>query len=158
MNVWTEVLASHGDVFVPVLVDLDDFERLGGRSLSIGSHGYAQMFDGTVQLLHRWIFGISGRGYSQIVDHVNRDRLDNRRTNLRVIDGSLSNANRPQAETAKNVYRTRYGRWETKVKWRGQRISLGTYATYDEGRAAVAAFRVEHPETLPPRKTERTPT
>jgi hypothetical protein len=92
------------------------------------------------------------------VDHINRDKLDNRRVNLRVVDGSLSNANRPQAETAKNVYRDRHGRWQAKLKWRGQSITLGTFDTYEEGRAAVVAWRAQHPESLPPTTTERTRT
>lgn len=151
MNEHVAVYASHGDYLVPVLVDPEDASRLGVRKLSIGSHGYPQMFaDGRVQLFHRWLFGVSGKGYRQIVDHLNRDRFDNRRANLRVIDGSLSNANRPQAERALNVYQTRRGRWEAKVKWRGERIHLGTHDEREDALAAVARWRGENPETLSP--------
>lgn len=147
------VYARQGDLMVPVLVD-DDFAHAG--KLSIASHGYVQMTPpgaGKVQLLHRWLLGLQV-GDRRIGDHINRDRLDNRQANLRAIDGSLSNANRPQAETAKNVYRMR-NRWQAKVKWRGERIALGTFATFEEGRAAVAAFRATHPETLPPQLLDR---
>lgn len=143
-------MARHGDIYVPVLVDHVDADRLAGHSLSIGSHGYAHAtLDGYQQLVHRWLLGLR-TGDRRVGDHLNRDKLDNRRGNLRVIDGSLSNANRSQAETARNVYPTRYGRWVAKVKWRRERHWLGTFSTEDDALAAVARWRAEHPETLPP--------
>jgi hypothetical protein len=145
--------ASSGEEFLDVQLDVDDFLRLNGRSVSVGSHGYAQVWmDRKVQTLHRWLFGLSGKGYSVLVDHLNRDRLDNRRENLRLVDGSLSNANRPQAVVpGVNVYRTRHGRYQVKFKWRGQVHYLGTFADQAAAEAHLEAYRRAHcPESIPP--------
>lgn len=47
---------------LPVWVDADDVKRLKGRKLAIGSHGYAQIWDGErTVLLHRWLMGCKVR-------------------------------------------------------------------------------------------------
>lgn len=141
------VPASAGDFTVEVLVDQEDFERLAGRKLSIGSHGYAQMWDGKVMLLHRWIMNIpEGTGYRAIVDHINHDVLDCRRANLRIVTPTESNLNRRVAERdlPRNVYRTPSGkRYVAKIKRHRKIRNLGTFDTADDAAAAVAAAQAE---------------
>ena len=61
---------------VRAVLDFEDFTRLGGRNLSLGSHGYAQMWDDKlVTLVHRWVAGAKPRD-GRIVDHLNGDRLE----------------------------------------------------------------------------------
>jgi hypothetical protein len=68
------VSAKDRDDVVAVL-DFEDFTRLAGRKLSLGSHGYAQMWDEElVTLVHRWVMGAKRRD-GRIVDHFNGDRL-----------------------------------------------------------------------------------
>jgi hypothetical protein len=53
---------------VRAVLDFEDFTRLGGRKLSLGSHGYAQMRDDKpVTLVHRWVVGAKPRD-GRIVD------------------------------------------------------------------------------------------
>lgn len=137
-----EVVTPTGQV---VLLDVDDLARLNGRSVSIGSHGYAQIWEHPrVLLLHRWLLGL-GVGDPRLGDHINGDKLDNRRENLRIVTPAESNLNR--SVKGRGVYRTRNGkRWQAKVAHgRGGRATyLGTFDTADEAEAAVAAFRAEH--------------
>lgn len=149
-----EVLASHGDVFVPVLVDLADYERLGGRGISIGSHGYPQVWvPPTCYLLHRWVLDLSTGDRRRMGDHRNRDVLDCRRRNLRVVDASTSNVNRTPSDGAGvGAYRTRYGKWQARVQWRRERIYLGTFIEHGDAIAAVQQWRDDHPETRPPER------
>lgn len=58
------------------------------------TEGYASYQDGRrTRLLHRELLG--GDGLSGLyVDHQNRDRLDNRRENLRIVTGTENNLNR----------------------------------------------------------------
>ena len=75
------VIAKAGDDMVAVL-DFKDFTRLDGRKLLLGSHGYTQMWDDKyVTLVHRWVMGAKPKD-GRIVDHLNGERLDDRRTNL----------------------------------------------------------------------------
>lgn len=139
------VPAKAGDIYVEVLMDEEDVERLAGRKLSIGSHGYAQMWDDGVTLVHRWIMNIPvGTGYRVIVDHINHDVLDCRRSNLRVVSPTQSNLNRRVAarELPLGVYRAKSGkRYVAKIKRYRKSRNLGTYDTPEEAAAAVEAAR-----------------
>jgi hypothetical protein len=139
------VPAKAGDVYVDVPMDEEDVARLAGRKLSIGSHGYAQMWDGQVMLLHRWLMDIpDGTGYRVIVDHINRNVLDCRRANLRVVTPTESNLNRRIAarELPLGVYRNGSSkRYVAKIKRHRKNHSLGTYDTPEEAAAAVEAAR-----------------
>lgn len=73
-------------------VDLRDAERIHFPLRT--TEGYASYQDGRkTRLLHRELKG--GTSLSGLyVDHKNRDRLDNRRGNLRVVTGTENNLNR----------------------------------------------------------------
>lgn len=139
------VPAKAGDIYVDVLLDEEDVERLAGRKLSIGSHGYAQMWDGQVLLLHRWLMNIpDGTGYRVIVDHINHDVLDCRRENLRVVTPTESNLNRRVAarDLPLGVYRTASGkRFVAKIKRYRKNHNLGTFDSPEEAKAAVDSAR-----------------
>lgn len=145
MRAYLEVPASHPDGFKTVLLDVEDYERLGTRVLSIGSHGYAQMWTGvTVALLHRWLMDVpDGTGYRLIVDHINRDPLDCRRENLRIVTPSQSNLNRAIAarDLPLGVYRTRTGRYRAALKRNRVNYHLGTFDSPERAADAVAAAR-----------------
>lgn len=142
------VYARRKDELVPVLVD-DDFSHPG--RLSIGSHGYVQLWvDGRMQTLHRWLMGATGLGYRVLVDHRNRDKFDCRRANLRRVTPSVSNRNRaPSDNPTAGTYRTRSGRWHAAFKWHRHIHHVGTYDTQAEAVAELAAYRQRHaPESL----------
>lgn len=155
---WIELPASNGHSRTPatVLVDLDTHERLAGRRLSIGSHGYAQVWDRPgMMLLHRWIMQVPvGVGYRLIVDHINRNPLDCRRQNLRIVTASESNLNRqlrPRALPV-GVTLTQSGRYQARIKRNRQSQYLGLYDTPDEAALAVRRAReaIDRPEFLDP--------
>jgi hypothetical protein len=88
------------------------------------------------------------------VDHANGDRLDNRRSNLRLCDQTLNNANRRAGKPSRSGFRGVYfdnnsaahpSPWLAEIQVRRVRIRLGHHATpeiaaraYD--RAARDAF------------------
>jgi hypothetical protein len=129
-----------GDNAVTVLVD-DDWEYDG--RLGIGSHGYCWMYDSVRNqvLVHRHLLGLR-TGDGLFGDHINRNRLDNRRSNLRAVSGSVSNLNRPQMDGEfVNIYRTRTGRWEAKFIWQRQRHHVGTFDDRLKAKEALTAYR-----------------
>lgn len=158
MEDWVKVPASAGkdaageQITVLVLVDTVDYIRLGDRKLSIGSHGYAQMWDPPqgVMLLHRWIMAMpAGTGYSVIVDHINKDVLDCRRNNLRCVSPAESNMNRTivERELPLGVYRVRSGRYTVRLARNRVDAIFGTYDTIEEA-SAVAAAAYQNPDLI----------
>lgn len=130
---------------VVAVLDFEDFTRLDGRRLSLGSHGYAQMWDDDlVTLVHRWVAGAKPRD-GRIVDHFNGDRLDDRRANLRFVTAAESSANVKvhAASGYRGVYRNR-GRWAAAGKTRGRLYHLGTYDTPEEAALVAHLWRLEN--------------
>lgn len=136
------VLASSKAGPVPILLDRVDAERLPGRGMALGSHGYAQIwFDGQNTPLHRWILGAK-RGDGRIVDHIDRDRLNNRRSNLRFVTPQENSANRrcSAASGHRGVY-ARHGRWYAQGKVDGHNYHLGVYDTAEDAAHAADQWR-----------------
>lgn len=113
----------------------------------LGRTGYAVRWrDGGTVYLHRDLLGLA-RGDAREVDHRNRDKLDNRRSNLRVVTRRENAQNLPsQRGTSgfRGVARTAGGRWTAQVKLDGRKRHLGTFATEGAAAAAAAAFRRAH--------------
>lgn len=78
------------------LLDDADAERLQGRTLYRHSAGYVCLYhEGRTVLLHRWV---TSAEQGQVVDHVNHDRFDCRRSNLRVGSNADNMMNRLRNE------------------------------------------------------------
>lgn len=102
-----------------VYVDAEDKALIGGFSWHIGS-GYAvaeigSRKEGTRKVIrmHRLIMGEP----NGIVDHINRNKLDNRRSNLRLSDRSKNGMNRPKPANNTSGYKGVSYHSKTK-KWR----------------------------------------
>lgn len=122
------------------VVVYDDDVVLPGR-LSVGSHGYAQFWNGkTCVLFHRWLLGLV-KGDGKVADHRNRDVMDCRRANLRAVTPSESNMNRSIAlrSLPLGVYQTRSGRYQARIQRGTIKRYLGTHDTIEAASAAVRA-------------------
>ena len=135
-----------------VLVD-DDLELPG--SVSMSGNGYPQVTNpatGKAIPLHQFIMGTAGRKHEVIVDHINRNPLDNRRENLRLLTPAQSNLNRKDRVRTYNlppgVYHNRK-KYIARVTRDYKRHNLGTYATIEEASDAVQRFKQEHDSPLP---------
>lgn len=128
-----------------VLIDADVAERFACSSF--GSTGaksglpYATVFlENRNRSLHRAVYGAVEPGVQ--IDHQNRDRLDCRRSNLRVASRSQNLANRgAQANNTsgfKGVRREkRTGRWVGRIGGIHGSLHLGTF---DTPEAAARAY------------------
>ena len=101
----------------------------------------------TTVRMHRIIAGATD---NELVDHINHDTLDNRRTNLRRCDSVRSAQNRRRHTDSRGKYKGVHmeaGRYRARICVRGKYVHLGNYLSEEEAaRAFDVAARVTHGE------------
>lgn len=69
------------------------------------------------------------------VDHINLDKLDNRRNNLRIVTGSQNKMNRLVQKNNRNGLKGitfEAGKWRVRIQANGNRYNIGSYSTQKE--------------------------
>lgn len=118
------------------LVDFDIFKKLKNVPLSSLNGGYAVLYKGTGRrnglLLHRFIMNAKS---GEVVDHINRNKSDSRRKNLRTVtrQGNAQNIAGRSASGFKGVVAHRGG-FCVYFRRGGRTVNLGIY-----DKAEVAA-------------------
>lgn len=129
-----------------ILVDADIAAQYDGR-VYVSSHGYARLTD-TDEYLHRVILGVRSRRVR--VDHINRNKLDNRRANLRKATHAQNICNSRFRSNNTSGYRGVYfckqtKRWRAQIRANGRTRQLGRFPTAEAAaRAYDAAARKLH--------------
>lgn len=127
-NHWGVILVSPDDRALLDAARWHQFQGLGRRAnYAIGRVSGAQ----SEQRLHRLI--LQG---AATVDHINRNGLDNRRSNLRSVDKFQSAQNRGRHNKTGMVLKR--GAWEVRCQVAGKRLHIGSYR---EREVAEAAYR-----------------
>jgi hypothetical protein len=132
------------------LVDAADGPMVAAYTWQMGKDGYAQRspwINGrrTTVKMHRMILGLEP-GDRRFCDHVNRDRRDNRRANLRVLTSSTNPQNRSPhtgvtSEHRGVSWRKAAGKWEAYVRANGKQVHLGLFESEEDAAAASRASR-----------------
>lgn len=78
---------------------------------------------------------------NKVVDHINHDKIDNQRENLRVVSWILSNRNKRKQEGKSSQYigvsfHKQSNRWRARMKTNGRERSLGYFDTEEEAKDA----------------------
>lgn len=116
-------------------------QQIGDLAGSLSPQGYRYLaFDGRATPAHRlaWLW-VYNEWPSGDIDHINRDRLDNRIDNLRVVTRSVNahNSAGRSASGEKGVTASSSGKtWEARIMVAKKPIYLGTYASLEEAAAA----------------------
>lgn len=81
---------------------------------------------------------------NELVDHINRNKKDNRKSNLRNTDKSINAFNAKMRSTNKSGitgvhWRKDTKKWEASIKKNYKKYTLGDYATKEEAMAARKA-------------------
>ncbi len=115
------------------LVDDSDYYRLCTRKWCLSNRGYAvhhSRSNGKRKVIYMHRIIANPPPHLQ-VDHINRNRLDNRRSNLRFATRSQNQANRaPRQRNNNSGYKgvnLSRGKWEARIRFDGQRIYLGKF-------------------------------
>ena len=120
---------KHPNTFA--LVDDEDFEHLSQWKWHLNTWGYATSTkgDNKTRWMHRVILNVP-KGVE--VDHINHDKLDNRRCNIRPCSRAENARNHPlkrnNTSGFKGVYWNKVRKkWHSRIKVDGKYISLGYY-------------------------------
>lgn len=127
-----------------ILIDEADLSIVAGRTIGL-SHGYPRIKQGQSRVpLHRVIMGAQP---GQLVDHANRNILDNRRKNLRLCTRRENGRNRKgPASHNTSGYRgvTRNRTWGAQIKIGGKNIHLGRFKTKEAAASAYDAAALRY--------------
>jgi hypothetical protein len=140
-----------GEAIAYALVDDDDAAQAEHR-WHLSAQGYAARYmrksEGLGQLLmHRAILGLT-RGDGLQCDHISRDGLDNRRSNLRVVTHAQNQQNQGARDGSTSPYRgvswvTSRGVWRADGRHHGTHF-LGYFASEEAAAAVASAFRAKY--------------
>lgn len=116
--------ARDGSIRAITRVSAEDYDQLATNRWRLTPHGYASRNmhrDGKWWSIpmHRAIMGLK-TGDPREVDHINRDRLDNRRSNLRIVTKRQQMQNQPAQRGSTSQFRgvsfhAASGKWQAEV-------------------------------------------
>jgi hypothetical protein len=149
---WIPLKARDRSIRAFTVVDGSDYARVAHLNWTLSGHGYATgaaKINGRWRtlLLHRVILGLP-HGDRRQGDHIDRDRLNNRRSNLRIVAGDLNRQNigsRGGSSKYRGVSWDRAERkWVAECKIGNRRRYLGRFASELEAARVAAEFRAVH--------------
>lgn len=124
------------------IFDIEDIEKVS----SSGKWGtnrksqyvYNQSLDeNKTVMIHHFLLGIRPHELENfVVDHINRDRRDNRKSNLRIVSLQKNAINKGMQSNNTSGYpgihfnKTRK-KWESAIKINGRKINLGRFDTFE---------------------------
>lgn len=130
---------------IELLADAEDLELLNKYSWCVSKTGYpvANIMN-KVTKMHRYILGI--KDSSIIVDHKNRNPLDNRKANLRICTITDNARNKSVSKKCKSghigIRITKHGRYNVRITANRKEIHIGNFKTLEE--AIIARNNAEN--------------
>lgn len=126
-----------GNIKAETIIDVRDKEQVCRFKWHLSDKGYARRrtSEGKTELMHHFLIG---KGE---VDHRNRNRLDNRRINLRHVNSSINRINSKIPCTNKSGYRgvswnRQIKKWTAQIYLNYKKIPIGSFD--DKVKAAKA--------------------
>ena len=139
------------------IVDVDDLELTQTRTWCIGKTGYlVASLNGKNIKLHRYLLGLTNP--SDVVDHINRNPLDNRKSNLRICSQNENSKNTKLQTNNTTGYPgiklKPNGSYYTRITVDYKEIYLGTFDNFEDAvKVRKAAERKYYGEFAPSKIT-----
>lgn len=121
------------------IIDLDDVEKCKKYKWHLRrGHGDTDYVIASLPSnfkihLHRYVLGYDGE---DDVDHINRNGLDNRKINLRIVSHSVNTSNNKHT----GIYRVKSGRYRASCCRDYKTIYIGMFDTFEEAEHARDSF------------------
>ena len=148
-------LLNHGEIVGYTIIDPETYQWARHFRWHLGSNGYPRHAS---SYLHRIVAGCAPHD-DRWADHINRDRLDNRKANLRLVRPEVSSQNvsgRHATSPYRGVSRCKQtGRWAACVDHEGRRHWVGRFDSEIAAARAAQAERMRLSEIADPQQIER---
>lgn len=135
-----------GDGFFAI-VDQEDYEKLVNFRWYRNANGYAYRSENGEHIaMHRQLMSPSTNMY---IDHVNLDKLDNRKENLRICTFNQNQHNRTLQKNNTSGFKgvtwsKRDKKWIARIKVSGKKIDLGRFTCKVEAAKAYNTAAIEY--------------
>lgn len=134
------------------LVDKDIYEEIKDYRWCYVNYKNTHFYCKNVTLgyLHRYVLGLPKNRTNDIVsDHINRNTLDCRRSNLRVCTIAENNLNQSIRKNCRSGvkgvhWNKRERAWKVEIKYKGQYKYLGRYKDFEEAKKARIDYELKH--------------
>jgi hypothetical protein len=105
-------------------------------------HGYRRIkIKGNLFQVHRliWIMFFGYIPHGRVIDHVNRDKLDNRIENLRCVTlrANSLNCERSDKESRNMYLDRRVNKWRVMCSYRGKKVFVGMFPSHESALAVA---------------------
>ena len=138
-SAWLPIHNKNKELVAKVIVSEIDWKWLMQHKFYLEKNGYARTRIGKSRIyIHRLIMKPENE---MVVDHINRNRLDNRRENLRIITLAENAQNKPFRNGRGVSYIPSSNKYQSQAKQNGKQIRLGLYETREEAAKVAAEWR-----------------
>lgn len=109
------------------IIDVEDYDKVKNRKWRMSSSGYCVSSCGNHknEFLHRVVLGTD-----HTVDHINENKLDNRKSNLRLCNKSTNQMNVKKYKGY--YYIPEKNKWYAKIKLNGKQLNIAWFSSEDE--------------------------
>ncbi len=121
-----EILDVRGNIVARSMIDIDDVDKVKEYKWHL-SHGYVN--NRAKGKLHRYLLKCPA---NMVVDHINRNRIDNRKSNLRICTQEENKRNIGKRVNNKSghigvSWHTKAGKWAAELTYKGTKYYLGLF-------------------------------
>jgi hypothetical protein len=124
----------------------EDLAKIEGKAWHQDQTGYPTWipWDHPRRQMHQIVLGVFGRKSGKVVDHINHNRMDNRRENLRVVDRTTNAFHSNKYPGAGISFCAKYAKWRAYISYKRKRIHIGSYSDRADAMAARRAAELQY--------------
>jgi exonuclease VII large subunit len=116
-----------------IIIDLDDIEKIKNLKWSLDSKGYPTTTINNQKIrMHRLILDLNK--HDSLIDHKNKNRLDNRKNNFRIATNSNNEANKKKQKNNTSGFTGIFNvdnKWGVRIQYYKEKFELGFYKNKD---------------------------